>query len=138
MNFELILAAGVATGTILLFAAIGEIFTERSGIINLGVEGMMFIGALTGFKIGIETGNPWLGLALAMAAGALLALLHAIVCIHFQADQIVSGLALTFLGTGACPGARRGSRELPDQRAGADLDHPGPVLDPVHRSRVLH
>ncbi|MCY7418070.1 MAG: ABC transporter permease [Chloroflexi bacterium] len=100
MNFEIILAAGVASGTILLFAAIGEIFTERSGIINLGVEGMMFVGALVGFKIGLDTGNPWLGLALAMAAGALLALLHAIVCIHFQADQIVSGLALTFLGTG--------------------------------------
>ncbi len=100
MNFEIILAAGVASGTILLFAAVGEIFTERAGIINLGIEGMMFVGALAGFKISLETGNPWLGLALAMAAGMALALLHAIVCIHFQADQIVSGLALTFVGTG--------------------------------------
>jgi ABC-type uncharacterized transport system permease subunit len=100
MNAEIILAAGVAGGTILLFAAVGEILTERAGVINLGVEGMMFVGALAGFKIGVETGDPWLGLALAMLAGAALALLHAIVCIHFQADQIVSGLALTFLGTG--------------------------------------
>jgi len=100
VNFEIIFAAGVASGTILLFAAIGEIFTERAGIINLGVEGMMFVGALAGYKVGVETGNPWLGLALAMAAGAALSLLHAIVCIHFQADQIVSGLALTFVGTG--------------------------------------
>ncbi len=100
MNPEIILAAGVASGTILLFAAIGEIFTERAGVINLGVEGMMFVGALAGFKVGLDTGNPWLGLGLAMGAGAILALLHAIVCIHFQADQIVSGLALTFLGTG--------------------------------------
>jgi simple sugar transport system permease protein len=100
VNFELILAAGVASGTILIFAAIGELFTERSGVLNLGVEGMMFVGALAGFKIGTDTGNPWLGLALAMGAGALLALLHAVVCIHFQADQIVSGLALTFLGMG--------------------------------------
>ena len=100
MNAEIILAAGVATGTILLFAAIGELFTERAGVINLGVEGMMFVGALAGFKVGIETGNPWLGLVCAMAAGGLLALLHAIVSIHFQADQIVSGLSLTFLGTG--------------------------------------
>jgi general nucleoside transport system permease protein len=100
VNFEIILAAGVASGTILLFAAIGEIFTERAGIINLGVEGMMMVGALAGYKISIETGNPWLGLVLAMAAGAALSLLHAIVCIHFQADQIVSGLALTFVGTG--------------------------------------
>jgi simple sugar transport system permease protein len=99
MNAEVILAAGIATGTILLFATIGEILTERSGVINLGVEGMMFVGALAGFKVGLDAG-PWLGLMAAMAAGALLALLHAIVCIRFQADQIVSGLALTFLGMG--------------------------------------
>ena len=100
MNLELILAAGIASGTVLLFAAVGELFTERAGIINLGVQGMMFIGGLVGFKVGLETGNPWLGLALAMAAGALLAFLHAYVSIQLQADQIVSGLALTFLGTG--------------------------------------
>ena len=100
MNPELILAAGVAGGTILLFAAVGEILTERAGIINLGVEGMMFVGALFGFKVGIETGNAWLGVTLAMAAGAALSFLHAVVCIHLQADQIVSGLALTFVGTG--------------------------------------
>lgn len=100
MSLEVVLSAAVATGTVLLFAAIGEIFTERSGVINLGVEGMMFVGALAGFKVGLETGNPWLGVLMALLAGALLALLHAIVCIHFQADQIVSGLALTFVGTG--------------------------------------
>jgi simple sugar transport system permease protein len=100
MNPEIILAAGVASGTILLFASIGEIFSERAGVINLGVEGMMFVGALAGFKVGVDTGNPWLGLVMAMAAGGTLGLLHAIVSIHFQADQIVSGLSLTFLGTG--------------------------------------
>jgi simple sugar transport system permease protein len=99
MNAEVILAAGIATGTILLFATIGEILTERSGVINLGVEGMMFVGALAGYRVGLDAG-PWLGLVAAMAAGALLALLHAVVCIRFQADQIVSGLALTFLGMG--------------------------------------
>lgn len=100
MNPELVLAAGIAGGTVVLFAAIGELFTERSGIINLGVQGMMFVGGLFGFKVGLETGNPWLGLALAMISGAVLASLHAFVCISLQADQIVSGLALTFLGTG--------------------------------------
>ncbi len=99
MNLELALAAGVATGTILLFAALGELFAERAGVINLGVTGMMFVGAMVGFRIGSEI-DPWLGLLAAMAAGALLALLHAIVCISLQANQIVSGLALTFLGTG--------------------------------------
>jgi len=99
VNLELALAAGVAAGTVYLFAAIGELYAERAGIINLGVQGMMFVGALVGFKIGSEV-DPWLGVLLAMAAGALLALLHGIVSIHLQANQIVSGLALTFLGTG--------------------------------------
>jgi simple sugar transport system permease protein len=93
------LAAGIASGTVLLFAAVGELFAERAGIINLGVQGMMFVGALVGFKVGSEV-DPWLGVVLAMGAGALLSLLHGIVCIHLQANQIVSGLALTFLGTG--------------------------------------
>ena len=100
MNAELILAAGVTSGTVLLLAAIGEILTERSGIINLGVEGMMFVGALAGFKVSVETGDPWIGVLAALIAGGILASLHAIVTIHFQADQIVSGLALTLLGTG--------------------------------------
>jgi general nucleoside transport system permease protein len=99
MNLELALAAGVASGTVLLFAALGELFTERAGVINLGVQGMMFVGAMVGFRVGSEV-DPWLGLLLAMAAGAILALLHGIVSIHLQANQIVSGLALTFLGTG--------------------------------------
>jgi ABC-type uncharacterized transport system permease subunit len=100
VDFGIIAAAGVASGTILLFAAVGEIFAERSGVLNLGVEGMMFIGALAGFATAISTGNPYLGLLMAMVGGGLLALLHGIVTIHFGADQIVSGLSLTFLGTG--------------------------------------
>jgi simple sugar transport system permease protein len=100
MNLEIILHAGLATGTVLLFAAIGEIFTERSGVLNLGVEGMMLIGAMAGFRTSLVTGNPWLGLVVAMVAAGVLSLAHALVTIHFQADQVVSGLSLTFLGTG--------------------------------------
>lgn len=99
MNLELALAAGIAGGTLFLFAAIGELFAERAGVINLGVQGMMFVGAMFGFWVGTDV-NPWLGLVAAMIAGALLAGLHGIVTIHLQANQIVSGLALTFLGTG--------------------------------------
>jgi ABC-type uncharacterized transport system permease subunit len=95
-----ILAAGVGTGSILFFAALGEIFAERSGVVNLGVEGMMLLGAVAGYSTVISTGNPWLGIVLAMLAGASLSLLHAVVTIHFQADQVVSGLSLTLLGTG--------------------------------------
>jgi simple sugar transport system permease protein len=100
MDPIIILHAGLATGTVLLFAAIGEIFAERAGVLNLGVEGMMLIGAMTGFWTALATGNPWLGLILAMLVGGLLSLLHGLVTIHFQADQVVSGLTLTFLGTG--------------------------------------
>lgn len=100
MDPIIILHAGLATGTILLFAAIGEVFTERSGILNLGVEGMMLLGAMAGFSVSLSSNNVWLGLLAAMAAGGILSLAHGLVTIHFQADQVVSGLSLTFLGTG--------------------------------------
>ena len=100
MNPIIILHAGLATGTILLFAAIGEIFAERAGILNLGVEGMMLLGAMAGFSTSLSSGNPWLGLLVAMLAAGIISLAHGLVTIHFQADQVVSGLSLTFLGTG--------------------------------------
>ena len=100
MDWIIILQAGVASGTVLLFATIGEIFAERAGILNLGVEGMMLMGAMAAFSVAVSTGNPWLGLLTAMVVAGLLSLLHGLVSIHFQADQVVSGLTLTFLGTG--------------------------------------
>ena len=95
-----ILQAGVASGTVLLFAALGEVLAERSGVLNLGVEGMMLIGAMTAFSVTIKTGNPWIGVLAAMFAAGLLSQIHAFIVITLQADQVVSGLALTFLGTG--------------------------------------
>jgi simple sugar transport system permease protein len=100
MDPIIILQAGVASGTVLLFATIGEIFAERSGVMNLGVEGMMLVGAMTAFSVTIATGNPWLGVVMAMLAAALLSQVHAFITITLQADQVVSGLALTFLGIG--------------------------------------
>jgi simple sugar transport system permease protein len=96
----IILQAGVATGTVLLFATIGELFAERSGVLNLGVEGMMLIGAMSAFSVAVSTGNPWLGLLVAMLAAGLISQIHAFITITLQADQVVSGLALTFLGIG--------------------------------------
>jgi simple sugar transport system permease protein len=100
MDLIVILQVGVGTGTVLLFATIGEIFAERSGVLNLGVEGMMLIGAMSAFGTTVAWGNPWLGLVVAMIAGGLLSLLHGFATIHLQADQVVSGLSLTFLGIG--------------------------------------
>ena len=95
-----LLAAGVRLGTVILVAAVGEIFAERAGVLNLGVEGMMLMGAMSGYAVSYATNNAWLGLAAALGVGGLMALLHAIVTISLRADQVVSGLALTFLGTG--------------------------------------
>jgi simple sugar transport system permease protein len=100
MDLIIVLQAGVATGTVLLFATIGELFTERAGVLNLGVEGMMLIGAMAAFSVAVSSGNPWLALLIAMVAGGLLSVFHGVVSIHFRADQVVSGLSLTFLGTG--------------------------------------
>jgi general nucleoside transport system permease protein len=100
MDLIIILQAGVASGTVLVFATIGEIFAERSGVMNLGVEGMMLIGAMSAFSVAVHTGNPWLGVLAAMLAGGLLSQIHAFLTITMHSDQVVSGLALTFLGTG--------------------------------------
>lgn len=95
-----ILAASITAGTPILFAALGELITERSGIMNLGVDGMMLVGAVTGFMVSVNSGNPWLGVAGALVAGGLLALIHAYLTITLRANQVVSGLALTLFGTG--------------------------------------
>lgn len=95
-----ILQAGVASGTVLLFASLGEIIAERSGVMNLGVEGMMLIGAMSAYSVAVKTGSPWLGVLVAILAAGLISQIHAFITITLHADQVVSGLALTFLGTG--------------------------------------
>jgi len=100
MDPIIILQAGVATGTVLLFATLGEVFAERAGVLNLGVEGMMLIGAMTAFSVTIATGNPWIGVLAAMFFAGMISQIHAFIVVTLQADQVVSGLALTFLGTG--------------------------------------
>ena len=100
IDWIVIFQAGVASGTVLLCASLGEILAERSGVMNLGIEGMMLIGAMTAYKIAVVTGNVWLGMVLAMVAAGVLSLLHALVTINFRADQVVSGLAINFVGIG--------------------------------------
>jgi len=95
-----ILQAAVRSGTPILFVCIGEIYAERSGILNVGLEGLMLVGAIAGFTAGYTAGNPLVGIFAAAIAGALFSLIHAYVTITLRADQIVSGLTLTILGTG--------------------------------------
>ena len=95
-----ILFGALISGTPLLFATIGEIFSERAGVMNLGIEGMMLVGAMGGFAVWFHTDSALLGLLVGMVLGALLALLHAFITITLRADQVVSGLAVTLLGAG--------------------------------------
>lgn len=95
-----LLAAALVAGTPILFAALGEIMAERSGILNLGVEGMMLVGAVTGFIVTITTGNHWWGILAAMLGGGLMALIHGFISITLRGNQVVSGLALSIFGTG--------------------------------------
>lgn len=96
----LAVAAAVSFGTPLVFAGLGEILCERSGIVNLGVEGMMLVGAVSAFMAFDHWGNGWLALLCAVLAGGALSLIHAVLCISMRANQTVSGLALVIFGTG--------------------------------------
>lgn len=96
----LVLRAAIPAGTPLLYGTLGEVIAERSGVLNLGVEGMMIMGAVTAFGVTHATGNVWLGIAAAMLVGGLLALVHAFASITLRVNQVVSGLALTMLGLG--------------------------------------
>jgi len=87
-------------GTPLLLATLGEIYAERSGVLNLGIEGMMIMGAYSAFVTAYMTHNPWIGLAVAAAVGCGFSLIHAFASITLKANQVVSGLALTLLGLG--------------------------------------
>jgi ABC-type uncharacterized transport system permease subunit len=95
-----VLAAAIASGTAILYACLGEILCERAGVLNLGVEGMMLMGALGGFAVTFWTGNVWLGAGAALAVGGLLSLIHAFLTVTLRANQVVSGLALTLFGGG--------------------------------------
>lgn len=93
-------AAAIVAGTPLFFATLGEIITEKVGNLNLGVEGMMLMGAVIGFKVGLITNSPYLALLGAILAGALGALIYTFLTVTLRANQVVSGLALTIFGTG--------------------------------------
>ncbi|HRQ22080.1 MAG TPA: ABC transporter permease [Anaerolineales bacterium] len=100
---EFILAAvraAIPAGTPLLYGTLGEVYAERSGVLNLGVEGMMIMGAVSGFAVAQTTGNVWLGIAAAAVVGGLMALIHAFASVSLRVNQVVSGLALTMLGLG--------------------------------------
>lgn len=95
-----LLASTVRLATPLLLAALGGLFSERAGVINIALEGLMLAGAFTAATVTHFSGSPWIGLAAAIAAGMAVALVHAVACIRFGADQVVSGTAINILFLG--------------------------------------
>lgn len=95
-----VLTSGIRLATPYLFASIGEMFGQRSGVLNLGVEGMMLMGAFGAFYITRMTGNPWYGLLAAIAIGALMGLAMAVISVTFQAEQGISGIGVYLFGLG--------------------------------------
>ena len=135
-------AIGASTlrfATPLIFGALGGMFSERSGVVNIGLEGMMLAGAFFAF-LGAEKSGSWIvGILAALAAGATLALIHAVVSIHWRADQIVSGVAVNFLALGLTGflfiqiyggSTPSGVSEVPDVRLPLIEDLPffGPII----------
>lgn len=109
-----VLTGAVRGGTSILYAAIGESVAETAGVVNLGTEGSMLVGALAAYAVTAETGHPWAGVAAGAAAGAALALVHAFFVLHRRSNQLATGLVVLFLGLGVTSlfGAAYVSREV--------------------------
>jgi ABC-type uncharacterized transport system permease subunit len=99
-SFGTLLASTIRNSTPLIFAALGGMFSERSGVVNIGLEGLMLISAFAGVVGAHLTGSALVGLGFGLAAGLIFALIHALMCITFEADQIISGTAIILLALG--------------------------------------
>ncbi|MEP6941936.1 MAG: ABC transporter permease [Betaproteobacteria bacterium] len=99
-HFATLVALTLAAGTPLVFAALGELVVEKSGVLNLGVEGMMLAGAVVSFMVAAKTGHPWLGVLAGMSAAALLSIAFAVLALSLMANQVATGLALSLFGVG--------------------------------------
>jgi simple sugar transport system permease protein len=109
-----VLTGAVRGGTSILYASVGESVAETAGVVNLGTEGSMLVGALAAYAITAQTGNPWIGVVAGASAGAALALVHAFFVLHRGANQLATGLVVLFLGLGLTSlfGAAYVSREI--------------------------
>lgn len=99
-NLFLLIGITLMYSTPLIFGGLGGMVSERAGVVNIGIEGMMTVGAATGVSVAYFTGNPWFGFLCAGLAGGLIALLHGIASITFKADQTISGIAINLMGSG--------------------------------------
>ena len=127
--FASLLAITLRAGTSLIYATIGEIYTERSGILNLGLEGMMLMSAVTSFATVYYTGSVFLGVLVAMIVGGTLATIHAFLSITMRANQVVSGLSITLFGSGMA--SFLGQRLGPESNSGYLVGLVGSKFEPM-------
>jgi len=99
-SIAFILGTTLMYATPLIYTSLGGTMSENSGVVNIGLEGIMFMGAFIGAGVGYYAGSGWIGFLAAGAVGGLFGLLHAVACVTFTADQVVSGIAINFLGPG--------------------------------------
>lgn len=133
--FQAIILTLITASTPLLIAALGELVTERAGVLNLGVEGMMIVGAVAGFAVSLQTGNPYLGIIAAILAGMFLSVLFGFLTLSLVTNQVATGLSLTLLGLGLAgmlgsgfvgtPGVKLEQLNIPFL---TDLPFIGPIL----------
>ena len=138
-SIALLVAASLSAGTILALAALGLLINEKSGVVNLGAEGMMLCAAIAGFATVVHTGNTWLGFAAGMAAGSVLACIFGLLVIWLNTNQYATGLALSLFGAGfsAFAGIGYVQQKLPEQMQFsipflADIPFVGPALFRQH------
>jgi general nucleoside transport system permease protein len=141
--FEAVLLTVITAATPLLLAALGELVVERSGVLNLGVEGMMIMGAVVGFAVANQTGSGTLGVLAAIAAGIVMSLLFGFLALSLVTNQVATGLALTILGLGisgmigesyiGIPGLRLPKLDIPVL---SDIPFVGPVF--FHQDAIVY
>ena len=134
-SYALLLAATLNAGTVLAIASLGLLINEKVGIVNLGAEGIMLCAAIAGFATVVSTGNDWLGFAVGMGVGALLAAIFGLLVIWLNTNQYATGLALTLFGTGfsAFVGTSFVQAKIPERSSFAvpylsDIPWVGPAL----------
>ena len=126
-----LLTIGISLAVPLLLAALGELIVERAGVINVGIEGMALAGAFTGFLAAHDAHNPWAGALAAIAVGAALAALSALLCVHLRSDQVVVGTAINILSLGLTGVFFRAFLGGPGKLATPFLPQPFPLLSHV-------
>src|SRR3569832_2299233 len=139
MEYALLIAATLNSGTVLALAALGLLITEKAGVVNLGAEGRMLCAAIAGFATTVHTGSDWLGFAAGMGAGAVLAAIFGVLAIWLNTNQYATGLALSLFGSGfsAFAGLKYVQEKLPSHSNFAipvlkDIPVLGPALFRQH------